>query len=306
LSRKDILIALPVLLLLAGCYKPGIGEGDFICGPQGACPSGFHCLDDNRCYQNLQALDGGSRSDTPGATPPDMAAPGPDSNCVSGVTCSSAPPPGQICDPVCQTGCGCREKCAAPGVPPLCTAIPPKPADLYDECTGTTTGDDCRPGAVCASEATEVCGTHCYRACRSDDDCGPAARCKDDYYSKVGNIFLTKICSPRLEACNPVGASPECSNPVARKRPFPTFACYLFDAGKEDAAVCECAGSLELGQLCTGRHSCKPGLECLTGPGGDQRCRRLCLLSSGPGPGVECGVGTCRALGTSTRFGACF
>ena len=291
----------PLLLALAAaCYKPGINEGDFICGPNGACPDGFKCQTDNRCYRNGLPADGGSSSDAPADTGPAM-----DMMCFQGVTCSSGPPPGQICDPVCQTGCGCGMKCAAPGVPPLCTALPAKPVDFYDECTGEATGDNCRPGAVCAAETQAACGTHCYRACRGDDDCGPGSRCRDDYYSKAGAVFITKICSPRLEACSPVGPTPECSNPLLRKRPFPTFACYLFDAGKEDAAVCECAGTLDLGQLCPGRHSCKPGLECLLGPAGDQRCRRLCTLG-GPGPSIDCAVGTCRALGTSTRYGACF
>jgi|GEM_PF-2458623 len=40
-----------VMLSLAGCYNPQIGEGKFLCGPANSCPAGFSCASDNRCYR---------------------------------------------------------------------------------------------------------------------------------------------------------------------------------------------------------------------------------------------------------------
>jgi hypothetical protein len=37
--------------LLAACFNPNYGpNGDVQCGANGACPPGFHCAADNRCY----------------------------------------------------------------------------------------------------------------------------------------------------------------------------------------------------------------------------------------------------------------
>lgn len=45
-------------VLLAGCFQPKIGEGEFMCGPNRLCPSGFVC-GGNRCFtpENLPAID---------------------------------------------------------------------------------------------------------------------------------------------------------------------------------------------------------------------------------------------------------
>lgn len=308
-GRGLALLALGGLLLglgAGGCYKPGIGEGDLICGPGGACPSGFKCLTDNRCYRNLSTpVTGGDAAVEvkPGGTP-DLAAGGDGAACFRGLACSSPGPAGPMCDPVCQTGCGCDQKCGVPGTPPICMPLPAKPADLYEACGGPA-GDNCRAGSICSPETAEACGRHCYRACRADDDCGPAARCTDQFFDSMG-VVQTKLCSTRIEGCNPTGINAECNNAAARNRPFPTFGCYLLDAGKDDATVCDCAGTLDLGQACEARHSCRIGLECLPDAANDRRCRRLCTLPGAAVRPVVCaGTQVCRPLGPGTLYGAC-
>jgi hypothetical protein len=299
---------------LASCYKPAIGEGDFICGPNGACPVGFKCLPDNRCYRNPSGFDagatggvgaggtmgtggaGGAGGSTSG--PPDAAA------CFAGLSCSAGAPPGQACDPVCQIGCGCQQKCVVANGPPMCVPLPEKPEDIYATCQLGM--DSCRAGSLCTGESNPMCGSHCYRACRSDQDCGGVARCSETFVNLAGTV-LSKVCGQKIDGCNPTGLTPECSNAGPGSRPFPLFGCYILEPGRDDATGCDCAGTIEGGQLCEGRHSCKPGLECLEGPGGERRCRRLCTLAGSGLGAVPCALPTqtCRPIGTSERFGAC-
>jgi hypothetical protein len=323
--RGDVIRVAALLLALAGCYKPGIGEGDFICGPSGACPSGFKCLGDNRCYRNSQILDAAGAGGSAGASNtggsagvgntggaagggtsggPDTAPAADGSACFRGLTCSAGAPAGQKCDPVCQTGCGCQEKCVVANGAALCVPLPDKPADLYESCQPGM--DSCRAGSLCTQENNPACSNHCYRACRADGDCGSNARCTEPYLDRSG-AALGKVCGPKIDGCNPTGLSPECSNAGPGSRSFPTFGCYILDPGVEDSTGCDCAGPGEIGQMCEGRHSCKPGLECLATPAGDFRCRRLCTL---PGAGlgvVGCPLPTqiCKPIGTSLRYGSC-
>ena len=46
--RIAVLIVLAALP--AGCFKPSYRSGDLECSASGACPPGFHCAMDNRCY----------------------------------------------------------------------------------------------------------------------------------------------------------------------------------------------------------------------------------------------------------------
>jgi hypothetical protein len=322
--RGDILRAAVLLLALAGCYKPGIGEGDFVCGPGGACPSGFKCLGDNRCYRGSQTPDAAGAGGTAGtggtagaantggtgaggtSGGPDTAPPVDGAACFRGLTCSAGAPAGQTCDPVCQTGCGCQERCVVANGVATCAPLPDKPADLYESCQPGM--DSCRAGSLCVAETNPAaCGNHCYRACRADNDCGANARCSEPYLDRAGQP-LGKVCGPKIDGCNPTGLTPECSNAGPGNRQFPAFGCYLLEPGRDDATGCDCAGAAEMGQMCDGRHSCKPGLECLPGAAGEFRCHRLCTLPAAGLGVVGCPLPTqlCKPIGTSLRFGACF
>jgi hypothetical protein len=302
--RASSLFGLLLLLVAAsGCYNPQIGEGAFVCGTQGACPNGWRCGPDNRCYRSVSAFDA-NPSDRPAfETRPETAPPPPPVDagmmCSRGLTCSPGAPSGRICDLVCQTGCGCNDRCTVAGSSVLCRPLTPRPTELHERCSPEN--DTCGAGAICAPEARfDACGAHCYRACRVDADCGTDSRCTEGLVTPNDTV-LTKFCGPRIETCNPVGARPACND--QGRRPAPNFGCYLLDAGREDSAVCDCAGTLELNAACQLKRQCAPGLECLpAGPGGDLRCRQLCNLVLGA---AACPSGVCRALGTSTRIGVC-
>jgi hypothetical protein len=303
MARLSVALGLAALVVLAGCYNPKINEGDFLCGPNGACPAGFKCAPDNRCYRNVPPSDGGT--DLPrdvGGGSDVIAADG--GMCQRGLSCSMGAAPNQ-CDPVCQTGCACDSKCAFVAGKPTCALLPPRPADFYESCIPAA--DNCRAGAVCAVEARpQACGAHCYRTCREDSDCGGTGRCTEQYLGP-NDEFLTKLCGPKIEPCNPTGAAPECTGASATNHPFPSFACYILDAGRDDAAGCDCAGTIEVGQPCSARHSCRPGAECLPDAQGTTICRRLCTLEGSGLPRVGC-LGTnalCRPIGNSTKYGAC-
>jgi hypothetical protein len=305
---RPLLMLVVGVALGVGCYNPRLGEGDFVCGAAGACPSGWKCGPDNRCYRNVTSanFDANPR-DTRGAdTVVDVTPPPPpvDANmCMRGLTCSPGASAGRPCDLVCQTGCGCADRCTIAETSAICRPLTANPTPLYDKCSPDN--DTCTAGAVCVPEVRyEACGAHCYRACRVDADCGPTSRCNEALLTPNDTV-LTKICGPAIEQCNPVGLAgmrPPCAD--VTKRPLPNFACYLLDAGAGDSAVCDCAGTLELGAACKLKRECVPGLECLpAGPAGDLRCRQLCNL--GLGVAACPPATTCRGLGTSTKIGVC-
>lgn len=309
-----------VMLTLVGgvaCYNPTIGEGDFLCGPAGECPQNWTCGADQRCHR-LAVPSDGAPSDTappvdrtapvdlvPDAGPPPPPPPPPvDAGGCNrpGISCSAGAPSNRPCDLVCQTGCPCNARCLLDRSAFVCQPIPQQPLDFFAECNP---GNDlCRAGAICAVEQRpDVCRAHCYRACRVDADCGMLSRCSDQLLDGAGQP-LTRICGPRIETCNPVGARPECSNSGAGSRPFPSFGCYLVDASIDEATTCDCAGTFDLGAPCVRRHQCRPGLECLPplGAQGPLTCRQLCNLN---GQGPPCAAGVCLPIGNGARYGAC-
>ncbi|HEY0711015.1 MAG TPA: hypothetical protein VGG33_29700 [Polyangia bacterium] len=292
-------LCLAVMILVGSCYNPVIGEGDFLCGPGDSCPVGWRCDQaDKRCRRAL-TTDAAATADRPPVSQPDTAP----MMCMRGLTCSAGATAGAVCDPVCQSGCSCDKKCSFTGAQVACVTTPPGAKQAYEECNPGN--DNCAPGLLCTAENETACGAHCYRACRVDADCGPNARCTDALGDATGTRVLSKICSPRIENCNPVGLQAACMNAGPGNRPLPTFGCYMLDHTVDEATVCRCAGTLDAGVACSARGSCKPGLECLAGFGADAatRCRRLCSLT---GVGVACQLGnTCRPIGPSTRVGAC-
>jgi hypothetical protein len=293
LSPPGVASCLLLAAVLAGCYNPEIGEGAFVCGQPGdVCPSGFSCRE-GRCYKGTPASDGGGDS-------PINDGPVGDADCVGPLPCT--PPPSAVagCDPVCQTGCGCKQRCTNPGSGNVCQAATGTLA-LYDTCNPS--GDTCRPGAVCLPEFQDRCGAHCYRFCRVDDDCPGMSRCKAEAHDERGNL-LYKVCSPRIETCNPIGAMPRCGPAGNADRPWPNFACYMLSVDSPEDSVCECAGTLAEGAVCDREYSCVPGNECVP-VGSDTRCRRLCTPGAVPTL-AGCPVGqNCVALASSRTRGFC-
>ena len=181
---------------------------------------------------------------------------------------------------------------------PACVPPASTPVSLGGSCS--TTLDDCSAGYVCLSEATDACGAHCYRFCRTAADCPGGALCDLDVV--VADKTVAKACSSAPEKCDPTGEA-RCTSAA---RPSPPFGCYVLSAQDPDTATCDCAGTKALGAACMFEHECAPGLECIRVGGGAGACRRLCHLGAQGG----CPAGaTCSALGTaaspSTVYGYC-
>jgi hypothetical protein len=149
------------------------------------------------------------------------------------------------------------------------------PKGFWDECSPEA--DTCRAGAICLAETIPAaCKAHCYRYCRTDQDCGNEARCTGDI--QLGTAMASyKVCSPKIEPCNPTGPA-RCGMPAAR--PFPAFGCYILSSKYPDLAVCECAGSKNEGDACQFEHDCKPGFECVKVGMEGPRCRPLCTIGA--------------------------
>jgi hypothetical protein len=93
-------------------------------------------------------------------------------------------------------------------------------------------------------------------------------------------------------------------------RALPTFGCYVMSATYPDISICECAGTIPVGQACNYEHECVPGAECIMAAG-VRTCRRLCkvgLPAGSPIPTGGCGVAPgvlCQPLPGSAQFGYC-
>ena len=142
---------------------------------------------------------------------------------------------------------------------------------------------------MCLPEFTENCGSHCYRFCREDADCGANSRCVGEVSDETGKA-LYRTCSPRGGNCNPTGTNPRCGDNAPADRTFPAFACYIVSPDNADETVCECAGTIAEGQRCERTYECAPGNECIP-IGQDVKCRRLCTPPLSTLPMVACPTG---------------
>jgi hypothetical protein len=285
--RSTLIVSLVMVAgaLAAACYSPKIEEGAFLCDDGGACPEGFGC-DHGKCFKSGFA-------ECPLCTP--------QASVVAGA-----------CDPVCQTGCKCTQKCEAAAPKPFCVDVGTAPKALGEVCDPTR--DTCARGHYCVDDRPDNnrCGAHCFRFCTTSQDCAADSRCLDAVGIDGTNMSYG-LCSSAIEACNPLlgtpgdlGANPHCNR--ADARPFPAFACYVLSVDEPDVTVCECAGSLTDGQACANMHDCAPGFECIT-TGMGSVCRQLCT-AGGPGkalPGLACpALKHCKAFDKGHgRFGYC-
>jgi hypothetical protein len=306
LSSGIVFLATASLAVLAGigCYNPKIKPGGLMCNKlyDQECPEGFYC-DGTFCQKGPRTDAAVDRpTDVKTEMPiekapdvlPDMAVDtGP---CLSPVAgCTPDMTGGKKCDPLCQTGCGCREKCSVNTPGALTCNVPSgtRVAKVGASCDFFLDGsaqqsDNCEPGAVCLHES---CGDLCARFCRTDADC-PGSLCA----RAIAGGF--KVCDVAASDCNPIrGAGPfNC--------PGMNQACYL-SSTTTDRTVCDCPfdGQLE-GASCAVSRDCFGGLVCVDPAGGaDLRCRRVCSLTGVPGG--ACTSGTCRPMRDSKKFGFC-
>jgi len=284
-----------VVLTLGSCYRPNILPGGFGCAEAGKpCPDGFAC-DPSTLTCVLPSMIGDAAADRPVDAAADRITDGStDSSevacfmplCASGVSSG--------CDPVCQTGCACQQKCSAntKGVV-ACSAPLPGPRRLNtDNCQISAAGtsaqtDDCAPGLVCVADH---CANHCYRFCRIDADCTNAT-CTGDAGGGV------KICSVPFTTCNPVGATATGCAGGAQ-------GCYL-SSTMVDKLFCDCpTGSVAKNQTCATTLECLPGLVCVDALGTtDLRCLEVCSIGN---TCTTCSTGRFKAYLGSATYGYCY
>jgi hypothetical protein len=283
-------------LLFATCYNPQIVDGGLRCGAGSECPDGFRCSD-GFCYKagSIPPVGGmgggGGAGGTGGMCTVQMDPYGPFTGCT--------PQAPMGCDPVCQSGCACGERCKLEGGPAICRAESGPFIGPYEDCDPRA--DQCRPGAICLQESRDkpACGAHCYRHCRTHEDC-PNARCSVDIeFGSAATRF--RVCSPPNDGCNPWGPA-RCNNP---NRQAGVFGCYVMSGSFPDIAICDCAGTTKIGAACRFEHECEPGLECVS-LGMARTCRRVCKVGAVAVLAGGCPVGeTCSPFQGGTMFGYC-
>jgi hypothetical protein len=317
-------------LAWAGCYNPSLGE-KLVCNKMyepgsGDCPDGFHCGLDNLCHRGAGGAIGGtggiagaggvagnaggtgghvggssgstagsSGSGGSGGSPVDAGVDAPQSCINTPISmCTADLSGGKLCDPVCQVGCGCRQKCSTNTAGTLTCNEPlsMRPKALGEGCNPASVGtaaqtDDCMPGLVCVQDA---CSNHCFRFCKSDADC-PLSTC-----SRVigGGV---KVCEVQRTTCNPVK-----NNGMPSGCPAAAQACFIIPDGS-DATLCDCPGDSPANAQCTLSRDCFPGLVCVDiGGTGSGICRPACGLATGA---TDCPGTTCTKIKGSTKFGYC-
>jgi hypothetical protein len=282
-----------------GCFRPSIKNGAFACVDGGACPDNFTCVR-NLCLQN--GVDAGGFGGKGGAGGQggkdagivDMG--GVDRPCLAPVAVASCPTDAGIsgmCDPVCNTGCQCFEKCSVNTNSNL-TCNPPGPpgsgtVGLLQGCQmesppdRSLQTDNCMPGQICLS-ASACPVPRCYQFCRSDSDCRDnGATCSRD-----GGGF--SFCDVPPVACNPLpGANTGCG--------LAAIGCYLSSSSLNTLCDCQFAradnknGTLK--DPCTHSRDCLSGYVCANPTGFSQGCYPVCLLPTADGGAPATGPGSC-------------
>jgi hypothetical protein len=306
-------VALAALVFVAGCYNPKIKPGGFRCNDRYEkpydCPEGHYCLNGFCQKSGAPIVDSGAAGTDGGVDKPDgsMDKPPsvdvlpdvPDMGMCLGPVASCVPDPTLVkCDPFCQSGCGCKEKCSVSSKGAL-TCNPMGPGALKMEGQGcqiandelATQADNCAPGLACIHD---TCAEVCVRFCRTNTDC-PSGLCNRNLGGGV------KACSFVAMECNPNRLEGDfgCAGG--------TQGCYL-SATVKDRTLCDCSSLTLLDdQSCNVSKECVVGLVCadVSGSGLDLRCRRACSLASTLA-NKGCNAGrTCEPHLGSAKYGFC-
>jgi hypothetical protein len=289
--------------LCASCYSPKITDGGYLCNTQldPSCPSGFHC-NAKYCIRDGSNKIVDAAVDPPSSveTNPSLDAPVEKPVAEAGhdaptelacfqppATCTAAA--GLKCDPVCQKGCGCREKCAVVNGALACMTPFGSLGAVGDACTTATDGsDNCAPGLTCLNDG---CGSRCYTYCRVDQDC-PTSACNRD----AGGGQM--VCDVPYVTCHPI------KDPMtAWGCPLQNEGCYLSPT-VGDRTYCDCPfGAGGIGASCKLSRQCDAGLVCIDPTGGNNfQCHQVCPLGSAS---TCIGGGSCLSLNGSAKYGFC-
>jgi hypothetical protein len=295
---------LGAVLLAVGCFRPSINSGAFACGNGGTCPDNFFCDSTSHlCLANGSAGTSGSggMKGTGGTTGTggqggkdagmDMAV---DHPCLPAATanCPTDAAVTGLCDPICNTGCQCFEKCSVNTANSLtCNPLGPPgsgTAGLLQGCEmesppdKSMQTDNCAPGQIClAASACPV--PRCYQFCRGSSDCQDGASCSRD-----GGAFT--FCDVPPVACNPLpGANTGCGSAA--------IGCYLSPTSLTTLCDCQFArtdnknGTLK--DPCTHSRDCLSGYVCTDPTGFGKECFPVCLLPTADGGAPASGPGSC-------------
>jgi len=265
------------------CYNPHVESGHLRCAPTlPQCPDGFSC-EGGLCVTSTGSGKGGAPG-TGGAGGGAGGSGG--STCANPVAplCTPAQASGN-CDPVCQTGCGCGQRCVVAAGGPKCVAT-----------TGALTAgmvckpeaDACAPGLVCLQEA---CGNdlgRCYRFCDTSNPsmCAGTGVCGTPVLLPDRTDSGQYVCDLAV-SCDPY-AGTGCADPALQ--------CFVLGPTQQ---TCDCPSGAngQVGATCT-TTDCAPGLACLgIGAGAAARCVKLCQSAA------ECPGSTCDSF--AATFGYC-
>jgi hypothetical protein len=304
-TRAAILAGATLAALSASrCYRPNIIDGSFACGPGNACPDGFGCAADGRCYRDPSMVT---------VTPPpqdagleakmDMKmsmveAGGGEPICGAPVMplCQDEPAAGQACSPACQRGCDCG-RCNVVDGKPAC--VPAGTVKLGDVCTAGA-ADNCAPGLICLLEACGNGLARCYKHCTPTGNQCDGTACTIPIYDSQNKDtgFLTCDVPPR--ACDPV-AGMGC--------PDPALNCYLTS---ENVTLCDCPRTSSPPGMnnapCMFYSDCAEGFVCIKGIAGqpEAHCHFVCDVSKNGCPSNgDGGVQQCIPMGAGGKFGVC-
>jgi hypothetical protein len=265
-------VVLTAALAGAGCFKPNIAEGGFLCGDGGACPEGFRCATDGTCRKGV---------------PPACQAAAPHIQPI----CSLDGGTGTQCDPICQSNCACG-RCSIKAAALTCISIGGEKKH-GDFCNPDAGADECAPGNICQSDCNNAVA-RCVRFCASDGYTDPTVcpggqRCDNAVRDPITGANTTATaCAPPAVACNPVTDSNDCGNAA--------LGCYVSNTG--GVPVCDCKGTGGAGEPCFVYNSCIPGFRCVTVLGATT-CHKTCSRSAN-----DCPTGACTGVGGGD-FGYC-
>jgi hypothetical protein len=267
---------------MLGCYNPSIQKAGYLCGEGGACPDGFHCAGDGRCYQG----DAGSFD-----VPPDAPV------CLSQFTaqqaCTTPPAGSDMCNPACQNGCKGCGWCAIEGGLATCEAGVAATKDVGEVCNPDAVSV-CKPGLYCQPECGNTTG-RCYRICDQADEatlCPTGSSCNVIARTKASTLSY-RLCSFVDPGCNPVALT-GCQTGY-----------YCYPAGG-NATECDCPGTMSTGATgCALTRQCVPGDSCvgITNTSTNttvDTCLPTCVSQS------DCTSGTClNPAMMTTMYGYC-
>jgi hypothetical protein len=275
--RRLLLGAVAASSVALGCYSPNISQGGFSCGPGGACPDKFRCVEkNNRCYPS----DVDASPDVPVDRPPVCTS----VTSIATPVCSTGPASGQQCNPACQLGCGGCGWCGLVGGASKCLTGTEGSLAVGEVCDPTKSMD-CKAGLYCQPECAGTTG-RCYRFCGDDTGCmvdSADSKCNVAAKKDAATATQFTLCS-LVSACTIV---PQYGCPAG-------FGCYPFGIDKTE---CDCQGTGATGDTCGVNYApCAPGNLCIGPQGGTATCHQECNTANG---NADCpSGGTCNPSGT--------